>query len=104
MSSSGWDKGALTPLHPGASLYLDAPPLRLQRFRQLLLQVCIPPGVRVDTLLALGVEADSGGAALLGAVAFLGGAVGGAEDAPAFCSATCWTWTALASVAEWVVA
>ena len=24
--------------------YLDAPPLRLQRFRQLLLQVCIPPG------------------------------------------------------------
>ena len=45
--------------------------------------------------MALGAEADSGGAALLGG-AFLGGALGGAEDAPACCSAACWTSTAKA--------
>ena len=49
-------------------------------------------------LLALGAEADSGGAALLGG-AFLHGALGGAEDAPACCSAACWTSTAEAHAA-----
>eukprot|EP00964_Phaeocystis_antarctica_P161604 scaffold133460_cov99-Phaeocystis_antarctica.AAC.1 len=62
----------------------------------------------VVALLALGTEADSGGAALLSG-AFLGGALGGAEDAPACRSAACWTSTAeahaaaLAGVAEGVV-
>eukprot|EP00964_Phaeocystis_antarctica_P044878 scaffold25797_cov55-Phaeocystis_antarctica.AAC.2 len=51
-----------------------------------------------NVLLALGAEADSGGAALLGGT-FLGGALGGAEDAPASCSAACWTSTAKAHAA-----
>eukprot|EP00964_Phaeocystis_antarctica_P008931 scaffold4843_cov42-Phaeocystis_antarctica.AAC.2 len=59
-------------------------------------------------LFALGAEADSGGAALLGG-AFLDGALGGTEDAPACCSVACWTSTAeahaeaLAGSAEGVV-
>ena len=62
----------------------------------------------VVALLALGAEADSGGAALLSG-AFLGGALGGAEDASACRSAACWASTAeahaavLAGVAEGVV-
>eukprot|EP00964_Phaeocystis_antarctica_P137301 scaffold101817_cov63-Phaeocystis_antarctica.AAC.1 len=65
-------------------------------------------GLVKDFFLALGAEADSGGAALLSG-AFLGGALGGAEDAPACRSATCWTSTAeahaaaFAGVAEGVV-
>ena len=64
-------------------------------------------GLVKDAFLALGAEADSGGAALLSG-AFLGGALG-AEDAPACRSATCWTSTAeahaaaFAGVAEGVV-
>eukprot|EP00964_Phaeocystis_antarctica_P147940 scaffold114670_cov52-Phaeocystis_antarctica.AAC.3 len=64
----------------------------------------------VNALLALGAEADSGGggAALLSGT-FLGGASGGAEDAPACRSAACWASTAeahaaaLTGVAEGIV-
>eukprot|EP00964_Phaeocystis_antarctica_P014471 scaffold7966_cov51-Phaeocystis_antarctica.AAC.5 len=58
----------------------------------------------INVLLALGADADSGGAALLGS-AFSGGAVGGAEDALACCStqlAACWTSTAEAHAAALV--
>ena len=82
----------------GCDLTQELPAAHAQWHQEgpLLLAKLQPQGL--VALLALGAEADSGGAALLSG-AFLGGALGGAEDASACRSAACWASTAEAHAA-----